>query len=166
MTDIVKEAEDSPEKAQQLEIINANISDIYERCKVDINFFASLCIPSVCIYALPLFYIACFQLITQRDVSVQSVFRFALGLPRGHAKTTFIKVLICWFLCYDKAKFILIICADAKLAELLLADIHYIMGSPGIVSVYGDWEQGLSIDSADTKKNHCLLYTSPSPRDS
>lgn len=153
MTDIVKEAEDSPEKSQQLEIINANISDIYERCKVDINFFASLCIPSVCIYALPFYYIACFQLITQRDVSVQSVFRFALGLPRGHAKTTFIKVLICWFLCYDKAKFILIICADAKLAELLLADIHYIMGSPGIVSVYGDWEQGLSIDSADTKKN-------------
>ena len=80
------------------------------------------------------------------------VFRFALGLPRGHAKTTFIKVLICWFLCYDKAKCILIICADAKLAELLLADIHYIMGSPGIVSVYGDWEQGLSIDSADTKE--------------
>lgn len=145
--------EDDIESDSQIpSLINANIADIYARAAVDINFFASLCIPSICIYQLPLFYIACFQLIANRDISVKKIFRFALGLPRGHAKTTFIKILICWLLCYDRAHFVLIICADAPLAENLLADISDIMSSDNITQVYGDWQQGLAKDSAELKK--------------
>ena len=109
----------------EISTINASASDIYERGKVDINFFASLCIPDVCIYALPVFYLACFQLLMSREADqIGKLLRFALGLPRGYAKTTFIKVLICWMIVYDKAKFILIVCSNSDLAELLLADIH------------------------------------------
>jgi hypothetical protein len=139
---------------QEVSTINATASDIYERGKVDINFFASLAIPEVCIYPLPLFYIGCFQLLTNRkDKDIGALLRFALGLPRGHAKTTFIKVLIAWLIVYDQAKFILIVCSDSPLAELLLADIHDILLSDNITAVYGDWSAGLSIDSADTKKS-------------
>lgn len=138
----------------EISTINASASDIYERGKVDINFFASLCIPEVCIYALPVFYLACFQLLMSREADqIGKLLRFALGLPRGYAKTTFIKVLICWMIVYDKAKFILIVCSNSDLAELLLADIHDILSSDNITAVYGDWSQGLSIDSAHTKKS-------------
>ena len=145
--------EDTPE-THEVTVINASISDIYERAKVDINFFASLCIPEVCIYPLPVFYLACFQLLMQRDPSqIGKLLRFALGLPRGHAKTTFIKIVICWVIVYDKYKFALIVCANSELAELLLADIHDILSSDNMTAVYGDWQQGLSIDSANTKKS-------------
>ena len=136
-----------------LSILDVNIEEVYERGRVDINFFAGLCIPSVCIFTLPPFYIAVFQLLTNRkEEQVGKLLRFALGLPRGHAKTTFIKILITWLIVYDKTKFPLIICSNAELAELLLGDIHDILRSPNIVSIYGQWEEALSIDSADTKK--------------
>lgn len=141
-------------EAHEVTTINASVSDIYERAKVDINFFASLAIPEVCVYPLPVFYLACFQLLISRSPDqMDKILRFALGLPRKHAKTTFIKILISWMIVYDKAKFILIVCANAELAELLLADIHDILGSDNMVAVYGDWQQGLSIDSAHTKKS-------------
>ena len=113
-----------------------SINKIYERGKIDINFFASLCIPDVCIFELPVFYLGCFQLLMQRNPDqIGKLLRFALGLPRGHAKTTFIKVVICWMIVYDKAKFVLIICANGDLAELLLADIHDILSSDTITAV-------------------------------
>lgn len=132
---------------------SVSISEAYERSKVDFNFFAALCMPSVCTSKLPLFYIAIWQLVsTRKDEDYDKLLRFVLGLPRGHAKTTFIKILICWFIVYDKIKFALIICSNSDLAELLLADIHDILRSPNITNIYGQWEESLAIDSANTKK--------------
>lgn len=132
---------------------NLAISEAYERGRVDLNFFAGICMPEVCVYPLPTFYIAIWQMLCSRDeIDIGKLLRFALGLPRGHAKTTFVKILIAWMIVYDKASFILIICSNSDLAESLLADIHDILSSPNMTSIYGDWEQGLAIDSADTKK--------------
>jgi hypothetical protein len=132
---------------------NVQLLEAYERGKIDINFFAAMCMPDVCIFSLPQFYFAVWQLLTNRNPEdVGKLLRFALGLPRGHAKTTFIKVLICWMIVYDKASFILILCSNSDLAEKLLADIHDILNSPNITQVYGNWEDSLAIDSADTKK--------------
>ena len=141
--------------SSELSNISVDLSAAYERGKVDINFFAALCMPEVCISALPLFYIAVWQIISNGNMTEEkkdSLLRFALGLPRGHAKTTFIKILIAWLIVYDKVNMILIVCSNSDLAELLLADIHDILCSPNISSIYGDWEHSLAIDSSDTKK--------------
>ena len=131
-----------------------SIEEIYTRGRKDISFFASLCIPEVCVFELPVFYLGCFQLLMQRNPDqLDKLLRFALGLPRGHAKTTFIKILICWMIAYDMAQFVLIVCANSSLAELLLADIHDILSSDNFTAVYGNWMDGLSINSADTKKS-------------
>lgn len=125
----------------------------YERGKTDINFFAALCMPDVCVYALPSFYVMIWQMLANRDsVAINKLIRFALGLPRGHAKTTFIKILISWLIVYDKVTFVLIICASEPLAENLLSDINDILGSPNIEAVYGSWNSVLSKDSVDLKK--------------
>jgi hypothetical protein len=133
--------------------IDVSLTEAYERGKVDINFFAALCMPEVCLFQLPKFYIAVWQILINRSPEdFNKLLRFALGLPRGHAKTTFIKILICWMIVYDKVKFVLIVCSNADLAELLLADIHDILCSTNITAVYGQWAESLAIDSSDTKK--------------
>ena len=133
--------------------VTVNLSEAYERGRIDINFFAALCIPTVCIFELPPFYVAIWSLFANRSPEqMNKLLRFVLGLPRGHAKTTFIKILITWLIVYDKYSFPLIICANKDLAELLVADIHDILCSDNITQIYGSWEDGLAIDSADTKK--------------
>src|SRR4030043_302835 len=140
-------------KPLALEEVNVSTLEAYEKGRVDINFFAALAMPEVCIFSLPYFYVVLWQILTQREeIDMGKLMRFALGLPRGHAKTTFIKILICWLIVYDKVSFALIICSNSDLADSLLADIHDILSSPNFTAIYGDWQAGLAIDSADTKK--------------
>lgn len=130
-------------------------SDAYLRGKVDINFFASLCLPQIFRFSLPSFYIAAWRLITEEGehIDPDRLMRFALGLPRGHAKTTFIKIVIAWMIAYDFASFILIICSNSSLAENLLADVDDILSSDNFTAVYGYWGEDIkSTDSKDTKK--------------
>ena len=128
-------------------------AEAYERGKKDINFFASLAMPDVCLYALPLFYISIWQILVNRNPEqIGKILRFALGLPRGHAKTTFIKILLAWLIVYDYGKFILIICATEPLAENLLADLSDTLGSPNMEAVYGDWDSCLITDTKELKK--------------
>jgi hypothetical protein len=136
-----------------VEDINVSIEEAYHRGEKDISFFAALAMPSVCIFSLPEFYVAMWMIVTSREEDMEGMLmRFALGLPRGHAKTTFIKVLICWLIVYDRISFALILCSNSELAEALLADINDILISDNMTAIYGDWGAGLAIDSADQKK--------------
>lgn len=137
--------------------LNVDPAEAYERGKVDINFFAALMLPTVVVSPLPAFYVAIFQMLTNRTVEQMGrILRFALGLPRGHAKTTFIKILIAWMIAYDKIKFAVIICANMPLAEELLSDVSDMLGSENAELIYGKWTQQLTTDNKEMKK--CLYH--------
>lgn len=128
-------------------------AEAYKRGLVDINFFASLALPQVMLSSLPPFYMAVWQiLVTRKPEELGRILRFALGLPRGHAKTTFVKIVITWLIVYDRVTFALIICATESLAEQLLADVNDMLGSSNIEAVYGPWSSGLSTDTKELKK--------------
>lgn len=139
--------------ATNLTDISVDSRQAYARGKADINFFAALCMPDVCAFALPSFYVLIWQLLANRPAEqMRKILRFALGLPRGHAKTTFIKILICWLIVYDKVTFVLVVCATEPLAENLLSDINDILGSPNMEAIYGSWNASLSKDTTEQKK--------------
>lgn len=153
MAELLSHVVEDYEPTQELLDIGIDKHKARERGRVDVNFFAGLCMPDVCIYELPSFYIMIWQLLANRDEkAIGKLIRFALGLPRGHAKTTFIKILIAWLIVYDKVTFVLIICASEPLAENLLSDINDILGSPNIEAIYGSWNAALSKDAVDLKK--------------
>lgn len=142
------------------QFIDADAKEAYERGKTDINFFAALLLPTIMVSALPAFYIGVFQiLVTRHPDQLGKILRFALGLPRGHAKTTFIKIVICWLIVYDKISFAVIICANAGLAEALMSDISDALGSSNCEAVYGYWERQLSTDNNEEKQ--CFYHGRP-----
>lgn len=125
----------------------------YERGKVDINFFATLLLPTVMLSAFPPFYVAIFKMLVNRTPKQMGrILRFALGLPRAHAKTTFIKVIIAWLIAYDKIRFAAILCATDPLAEELIEDVSEMLGSVNAERIYGRWTDQLSTDSKGLKK--------------
>lgn len=127
--------------------------EAYVRGYTDINFFASMAVPQVMLSALPFFYVIVWQILVNRDdADIGRIMRFALGLPRGHAKTTFIKIIIAWLIVYDKVSFALLICANEPLAEELLDDINDILSSSNIEAVYGEWQSALTKDTKELKK--------------
>lgn len=139
--------------SQELEVLNVDPAQVYERAKVDFNFFARLAIPQVVESDFPSFYVAIFSmLINRHEIDMGRILRFALGLPRGHAKTTFVKILIAWLIVYDRISFAIIVCANEPLAESLLADVNDILCSENMEAIYGKWEQGLVTDNSGLKK--------------
>lgn len=162
MAEIVAGTPDLGTEAKDIALVDIGVDlrAARDRGKVDINFFASLAVPAVMESALPAFYIAMWQILAMRNPGdIGKILRFALGLPRGHAKTTFVKILICWLIVYDKATFVLIVCASEALSEQILADISDMLGSPNMEAVYGNWTNSLSTDTKELKK--AVYHTRP-----
>lgn len=153
MAELLERNEVDEIKPFELHNVNVNPGDAFERGKTDINFFAALLIPQVMVSMFPDFYIGLFRILTRRDkINFDKILRFALGLPRGHAKTTFIKVIIAWLIVYDKISFAVIICANQDLANELLQDVSDMLSSPNAELIYGSWNAQLSTDSKELKK--------------
>jgi len=121
------------------------------------QFFSELCLPDVCTFKWPFEYIAIWMLLIKAirdkdEKQVKRVLRFALGLPRGFAKTTFIKLLVAWLIVYDFVTFVLVVCATEPHAENFLADVSDMLSTSNMTAIYGNWTGSLAIDNAKLKK--------------
>lgn len=130
------------------------VEEAFKRGFDDLQYFAEMCLPFTMLFKWPTLYISIWLMLVKAQSSKEraKVIRFALGLPRGFAKTTFIKVLVCWLVVYDKITFVLIVCATEPHASNFLADVDDILASPNIERVYGAWTVNKAIDSAQLKK--------------
>lgn len=119
--------------------VSASLEEIKARARLDFNFFCYLALPSVVTSPFPPFYLAVFALLAwdEQELGVEELLRAAIGLPRGHAKTTFLKLLIAYFIVHMRIRFAVIVCANEGLAANLLADISRILRSKNMVDVYG-----------------------------
>lgn len=134
-------------------VLDVDPQQVYARGKVDINFFGMFMLPTVCTEPFPDFYVAIFHILSMRKKEdIGRILRFALGLPRGHAKTTFLKVIIAWLIVYDRITFAIIVCATDDLAENLLSDVSTMLGSHNAEAVYGRWTENLSTDNKSHKE--------------
>ena len=118
----------------------------------DLDFLAAQLIPEESKYPFPPFYKTVWALILSNlyNLRPDELFRFALGLPRGHVKTTFLKLLMCYLIIHKyEIDFLLVVCATEPLAENFLTDVNNMMKSPIIADIYGSWDNALI---RDTKK--------------
>lgn len=119
--------------------------------KSDLNFLGILASPENFVYAFPQFYLALFSMLTGFRKKVE---RFAIGIPRGFAKTTFIKLLCLWYILFSHKKFILIVGAAEDLAVNTLADICDFLNTPNIVALFGRWNSNIEVDTQSLKVFH------------
>lgn len=126
--------------------------ELATKIRDDLDFLAVALIPEESTSSYPEFYSEVWKLILYNlhTLGPQETFRFALGLPRGHAKTTFIKLLVCYLIIHDyDISFIAVVCATEPLAENFVSDINDILSSDLITQLYGSWQNSLM---RDTKK--------------
>lgn len=129
-------------------------TELYQLGATDFDFFAGLCIPHVIRFPFPPLYTAIWTLVVTATTSAQRevIIRYAIGLPRGFAKTTFLKILATWLIVYDKVNFLLIVGGTERLAQNFLADLNDILGSQNMEAIYGPWHMNLAVDNVEQKK--------------
>jgi len=84
-----------------------------ELTRQDLNFLGMLAAPDEFTLSFPPFYITLFHMLTAFKDKLE---RYAIGIPRGFAKTTFIKLLCLWYILFSPKQFILIVGASEDLA--------------------------------------------------
>lgn len=122
-----------------------------ELSRQDLNFLGMLAAPEEFTYSFPPFYLALFSLLTSFAKKVE---RYAIGIPRGFAKTTFIKLLCLWYILFSHKQFILIVGASEDLAVNTLSDICDLLGSPNIRKLFGNWQIAVEVDTQSLKVFH------------
>lgn len=129
-----------------------NSQEVHELAKNDLDFLAALAMPTIFQFCFPPVLKAVWQWLLAETFKIRSFPQLALGLPRGFAKTTLIKVYILFCILFTQKKFILIISATATLAENILSDVIDMLEEPNIKKVFGDWKLGVEKDTQSIKK--------------
>jgi hypothetical protein len=78
--------------------------------------------------------------------------QFALGLPRGHAKTTMLKLFVLYLVLFTKRRFIAVLCSNFTKAESFVEDVILLLNSDNIVTLFGRWDSYATKDNAKVKK--------------
>ena len=111
---------------------------VIELCKADVNWLAGVAMPDVFKYYFPKILLAAWALLTQTAHKVQDFSQIAMGIPRGHAKTTLVKLFILYCILFTNKKFILVICSTAQLADNLISDVADMLEESNIIRLFGD----------------------------
>lgn len=129
-----------------------NAEDMLWHLKNDMSLLGAFCIPDTCNVKFPAAFVGMWMMLIEALYKKRDFSRFALGLPRGHGKTTVIKLLIIFTILFTKRRFILIIGASATLAENILADVCGILNSRNMMDMFGLWTKEITTDRTDLKK--------------
>lgn len=140
---------------QVMHRMHADTTSAKERAKVDFNFFAGLCLTTQFLFPFPKYYVSLFFWLTNAVSSSQfkRILRLALALPRGFAKTTFLKIIIVWLIVHDKFSFFVICCASEDKAQNFISDVYDILCSPNMVALYGDFGKKVLDNNKTTKQS-------------
>ncbi len=142
----------APEAVAEETVTGFDKNDTVNLCRQDLNFFAGIAIPEIFKYFYPAIFIAIWNLLVEAVMQEKGMLRLAIGLPRGFAKTAFLKIYVVWCVLFTKRNFILIVCNTEPLSHNFVADVFDILSSPNIKALFGDWSLGCEKDTQGLKK--------------
>lgn len=129
-----------------------SVSEVTELSKQSLDFLAGLAMPDVIRYCFPSLFISAWNWLGSYVHQERAFPQLALGIPRGFAKTTFVKLFCLFVILFTKRKFILICAKNQPKAEAIVADVCDFLNQPNIKAVFGDWRLGIETDQQKLKK--------------
>lgn len=154
--------QDSQSGAGQAEVAQASFSreQVMLLAREDLNFFAPLLMPDQFLLAFTKLHLVAWNFFIEAILKSEKALpspkekfpQLALGWPRGHLKTTLIKLLACWAILFSKKKFILIVASNLFKAKNIVADICLMLGEKNVATVWGAWNTVVDKDTEELKK--------------
>ena len=129
-----------------------NRDEVIKLCEHSLDFLAAAAMPETFIYNFPPVLKTIWQILLTNVNKPKEYPQLAIGIPRGHAKTTLVKLFILWCILFSQKKFILVVSSTSSLAENVIADVFDFLDEPNIKSIFGNWRTGLEKDTQTLKK--------------
>jgi len=143
-----KKEDDGP----QIGEVTVSISEVHEAARNSMDFLAALAMPLIFKYFFPKVYQAVWKWLLSYVHRSRDFSQLALGLPRGFAKTSVIKLFVLYCILFTSRKFILICCENQTKGNGVLSDIMDMLEESNIIKIFGNWKIGAETDRQDVKK--------------
>jgi hypothetical protein len=143
---------DEQDPADDLAELSFSAEDVSEASKKSLDFLAALAMPTVFRYFFPPIYIAVWEWLLETVHKTRDFSQLALGLPRGFAKSTVIKLFVLYCVLFTSRKFILVTSENQSKANNIISDVIDMLNEPNIIAAFGDWKLGIESDRLDLKK--------------
>jgi len=123
-----------------------NREQVHNTCKEDLNLLAGIALPDIFEFMFPPMYLAIWSWLQTYVHRVRDFSKLALGMPRGFAKTTLVKLFILYCILFTHRKFILIVSSTESHGVNIVGDVMSMLKEPNIVKIFGDYELGKERD--------------------
>lgn len=147
----------SPERAEQVVgsmfkgLVNRH--EVRELMKASVDWTGKILLPEQCTKDFaPIHQTLWTKLITSASSKLEEYVKFAIGLPRGHAKTQLLKMLCVIIITETDRRFILVVGNTATLARRFINDVMGMLTTDNFKAIYGDISEGTVKDSENERK--------------
>lgn len=132
---------------------NHSREELLERIKYDLNAFSAFVLPSEHEEDFPEVHCNIWQECLKSVNGIEKLAQFAIGLPRGHAKTQLMKFLLLYCILFTDRTFMMVVCNAATLAQNIIEDVMDMLESANVVALFGRCVAGKKDkDNQDLKK--------------
>ena len=132
--------------------VNVSVQEVRDTARTDLDFLAAIAAPEIFSKGFPSEYKVIWKMLCDAALDTNEKFHhFVLGLPRGFAKTTVVKLWGAWLILYTDKRFILAVGSSLGKAEAIISDIAYLLDSDNIKAVYGSWTADISKNTQNKK---------------
>lgn len=125
--------------SNETQYVSARAEELVATMKADLNTLAQVVMPEVYQFQFPPILLAAWNWLVSQDAP-RTFPKLALGLPRGFAKTTMMKLFVIWIILFSKKQFILIVSATAEHANNFLADVKDMLSHENVRTIFGNWD--------------------------
>jgi len=127
-------------------------SEVVALAEKSVDFLAALAMPDIFKYFWPPLYISAWNWLLSFVNKERDFSQLVLGLPRGFAKTTFVKLFLLYVILYTKKKFILVMSENQGKADNIVADVISMLTNINVRRAFGDWRLSVEKDTQQIKK--------------
>lgn len=132
--------------------VGMSLDQVQEAARNSLDFLAALAMPTIFKYFFPATYLEIWKFLLTYVHKERDFSQIVLGLPRGFAKTTLIKLGVLYFILFTKKKFILVCCENQSKGNNIISDVIDMLNESNIRKVFGNWDLGAEVDRLDLKK--------------
>lgn len=134
-----------------LEIVEVDPKEALKKLESDLNFLAPTCLLDDFKFDFPPMFISIWMLLKSKVHLVRDFSQIALGIPRGFAKTTLIKLWIVYCVLFTSKKFVLVLSHIEDHSQNIIKDACSMLSGQNIVALFGQWNLNVERDRVECK---------------
>lgn len=139
--------------AQEPQQVTAEPQELIQQAEKNLNVLSAVCAPEKMFFLFPYHFLVIWELLKSKVHLTRDFSKLAIGIPRGFAKTTLIKLFVVYCILFSKKKCIVVVSYAEDHAINIIKDVCSYLEHPNIKILFGVWNLNI-----ERNQNTCKIF--------